>query len=250
VILKPFDFLLWRRVQQKTSRLVVARYSSLQVGYKRKKKVMSKSLLVTSGQMEAVRQMANEKGISRSQFQQGLDDGGLSRYLDTLKFGGITIPPGARIHLLTGVTVTLDQDWQEAVNTAGPNTPADYNVRKVGDLYKPTGKGKVVCDYVALNFTRGDGWQAALAWAKEQKLESTTPREAFVVAEHNPTLHKVLGQNPMRLAATTECTFGGFRRAGGVWWRDAKSGANLHWVSYFGLGYDWFLFRKPSVLVA
>lgn len=209
---------------------------------------MSKHLRVTSGQLDSVRQMANEKHIPRPLFQQALDDGRVARFLDSLGMGGITAPPGARIHLLTGVEVTLDRDWQEAVNVAGPNTPADYDVRKVGDLYPPTGKGKVVSDYILLNFPKGDGWDAALAWAKEQKLENTTPREVFAVGEHHPNLHKVLGQNPAYVVATTKCAFEGYQRACCVWWRDARRVADLLWVCDFGSSDDWFLFRKPSVL--
>lgn len=43
------------------------------------------SKLVTLNQVESVRQMANDKKIGRAAFQRALDDGSLSRFLDTLK---------------------------------------------------------------------------------------------------------------------------------------------------------------------
>lgn len=43
------------------------------------------SKLVTLNQVESVRQMANDKKIGRAAFQKALDNGSLSRFLDTLK---------------------------------------------------------------------------------------------------------------------------------------------------------------------
>lgn len=46
---------------------------------------MSSRKLVTSPQVESVRQMANDKGVSREQFQSALDNGIVARFLDVLK---------------------------------------------------------------------------------------------------------------------------------------------------------------------
>lgn len=89
---------------------------------------------VTVSQMECGRKIANEKQVGRARFQQALDDGSFGCFLDSLKveLNDIKPPEGARVHILE-VEVEQDREWQSAVNAAGPNTPSDYNVRKVGD---------------------------------------------------------------------------------------------------------------------
>ncbi len=59
---------------------------------------MSKKMLVSSNQTDAVRDMANAKGVTRAQFQAAQDDGRIARFLDTLKVDptALTPPPGAR----------------------------------------------------------------------------------------------------------------------------------------------------------
>lgn len=52
---------------------------------------MSKNTLVTTSQTESVRKMANEKKIGRARFQEALDDGRISRFLDNLKVGAVII---------------------------------------------------------------------------------------------------------------------------------------------------------------
>jgi hypothetical protein len=191
--------------------------------------------------------MANDKGVSREAFQSALEDGTFVRVLDDLKFRviGITPPTGARLYALH-LQVKLDGDWQTAVNEAGPNTPSDYNVRKVADQYLPTGTGEVDADYILLNYPKGDGnWDKALTWAKGAKLQNTVPREVFAVGKQFPTLHRTLGLDPMYVVATTtDCTFDGDHRACYVWWNGSVRRASLDWVSYFDDSNDWFLFRK------
>ncbi len=200
---------------------------------------------VTDGQFRCAKKMAIEKGIGLRRFQEELDSGGFARYLESLR-GSILPPQDARIHFFPGIEVFLDQSWDDAVNVAGPNTPMRDDVRKIGDQYPPTGKGKVVRDYIAINFPQGDGWQVALDWAKGQKLQKTTPREVFAVSTQHPKLHVTLGQNPMYMVSTVEAG----RPSCCVWWSDAGRVAGLSWESSFYRRYIWFLFRNPSVLVA
>lgn len=209
-------------------------------GQQQMKGVMSEPL-VTTGQTDSVCRMANEKQVGRGTFQQALDDGRVAGFLDGLK---IVAPEGARIHILR-VKVKLDRPWQEAVDAAGPNTPTDYNVRKVGDLYVPTGTGEEDQEHVLLNYPAGDGnWDKAHAWAKDKGLKKTVPRGVFAIGEHHPTLHSILEVNPMYVVATTECTFEGYRHACYVWWHDSERRASLCWVENFGRASGWFAFRK------
>lgn len=205
-----------------------------------KKGVMSEPL-VTTGQTDSVCRMANEKQLGRSTFQQALDDGRVAGFLDSLK---IIAPEGARIHILR-VKVKLDRHWQDAVNAVGPNTPAGYNVRKVGNLYVPTGTGEEEQEHVLLNYPAGGGnWDTAHAWAKDKDLKKTVPRGVFAISEQHPMLHNTLGVNPMYVVATTECTFGGNRCACYVWWHGSLRRAFLRWVEDFGGADVWFAFRR------
>lgn len=209
---------------------------------------MSKNTLVTSNQTDAVRNMANAKGITRVQFQAAQDDGRIGRFLDTLKVDPteLTPPPGARLHTVR-IRFKPDREWQEAINAAGPNTPDNYNVRKVGDQYLPTGTEEIEEYLILLNFPNGDGFDVAHVWAQSKQLEDTLPREVFAIGEHHPKLHEELGQNPMYVAATKECTFEGFRNACCVWWLDSRREAYLDWVGNFDVSRDWFAFRKSAL---
>jgi hypothetical protein len=209
---------------------------------------MSKKTLVTSNQTDAVRDMANAKGVTRALFQAAQDDGRFARFLDTLKIDPTTLtpPPGARLHTVR-IRFKPDREWQESINAAGPNTPSDYSVRKVGDQYPATGTEEIEEDLILLNFPNGDGFDKALAWAKSQHLENTVPREVFAIGEQHPKLHSELRQNPMYVAATKECSFGGDRRACCVWWGDSRRKAGLGWVRYLGRSLAWFAFRKSAL---
>jgi hypothetical protein len=207
---------------------------------------------ITDPQLKEFKRLARKAGVGNDEFQAARNNGKLQRAIEILKPGldvsQIVAPPGARIHVFRDVRVTLDSEWQEAVNAAGPNTPSDYNVRKVGDLYLPTGTGEIVEDLVGLNYPDGSGnWEKALAWAAISKLEKTVPREAFAVGRQFPQLNDELGINPMYAVATTECSFEGDRQACYVWWLDSKREAFLLWTGFFFGRNDWFLFRKTDL---
>ena len=207
---------------------------------------MSKIKPVTTGQTDGIAKMANEKGLSRSGFQSWIDEGEVSRLLDVRKMKEIAEGRGARIHIVQS-WVRQDRPWDEAINAAGPDTPSDYNVRKVGHIYLPTGTVAETQEHVFLNYPNGDGnWDKALELGTELKLQRAVPRGVFAVGEQHPCLHRMLGVNPMYVVATTPCTFEGSQRACGVWWGASERKACLVWVSRFGYANDWFAFRKPS----
>jgi len=207
---------------------------------------MSKKSLVTINQAEAVRRMANEKGVSRDAWQGAMDNGDFSKFLDNLKSGtlGIVPPPGARIYVVR-VRYSPKRDWQDAINAAGPNTPVSYNVWEVGDQYPSSDEEEIGKDIILLNYPSGNGgWDKANDWAKNVGLKRTCPRQVFVVGERHPNLHKQLGCNPMYVVATEECLFVGRRDACCVWWRDSRRGADLSWIEDFDGSNGWFAFSK------
>ena len=168
---------------------------------------------VTTAQLEQVRKMAKEKSVGRDEFQRGLDDGSIAVVLDSLKIDGearkseLVPPAGGRVCVVR-VPVQFDREWQEAINAAGPNTPDDYNVRKVGDQYPPAGNGTVETEIILMNFgSNGGSWDKAIAWANQNRLKRTNPRQVFAIGEHKPGLNRELkrrdGHRCIRLRSRT-----------------------------------------------
>ena len=157
----------------------------------------------------------------------------------------IVPPTGGRICNVR-VPVILDRNLQEAVTVAGPNTPENYNVRKVGNFYLPTGTGRVWADMTLINFGPGGGGslEKAIAWARPYNLKLTTPRQVFAIGEYRPKLNAELEMNPMYVVATTECNFGGNRRVCDVWFDGVEREASLRWVGGVGGSRGWFAFIR------
>ena len=219
---------------------------------------------VTTAQGEGLRKIANEKQVGRALFQKALDDGSFAKFLDSLKVDEATeyVPlsdarieeltalatkAGARIHVLRRVRVKQNREWQEAVNLAGPNTPDHYNVRKseVSGQYQPASNKEIETDIVLLNYSKGDGnWDKGTAWGKEAKLNATNPREVFAIGEQKPDLHTILGQNPMYVVASIECSFEGDRGVCAVWWLVSGRVSLLLWLGGFRDANGWFAFRE------
>jgi len=222
---------------------------------------MRKKILVTSDQTNAVRKKANEKGITRAEFQMALNDGRIGKFLGTLfdvknvDLATLTPPPGAILHIVS-IRFKPDRKWREAIKAGGPYTPSHYNVRKqkVEDQYPPTGTEEIEEDLILLNFPsaggydfpNSGGYDKANAWAASNKLQMTDPREVFAIAEQHPRLNKRLEQNPICVVATKEYTLEGHRVACCVWWSDSKRGADLRCVSGFDNSFSWIAFRKPA----
>ncbi len=206
---------------------------------------------MTTAQLEQVRKMANEKSVTRQSFQKYLDDGTLADVLSAIKqelpikiIDWLVAPEGARIFTIEA-TVDLGEDWDVAVKNGGPNTPADYNIWKVGHLYPVSGAGAVKRRYHLLSWPNGGGsLDKALAWGKKYNLLTTEPREVFGIGKSNPKFNYEVGPNPCYVVATEECAFEGDQQACNVWWFGSKRRADLDWVSDDGNADDWFAFRE------
>lgn len=148
---------------------------------------------------------------------------------------------GGRIHFLTE-TVQLDQEWLEAIKEAGPSTSDNHNVHKVGNLHFPTGKGKKKVKMVLVNLANRGDFQKALAWAEQYGLKRTSPRHIFSIGKNKPNLHKKLSMNPMHVASSEECFFGGIQQVCYLWWGGPDRWAGLHWASCVGGSDGWVAF--------
>jgi len=141
-------------------------------------------------------------------------------------------------------TVRQDRRYIEALEAAAPDTPSNFSVRRVGDLYPPVSAEVEDVDFVLLNFPKGGGsWEQALAWAKSNGYENTNPREVLAVVEQHD-LRAPLSRNWLHLIATTECCSEGSRRAVCVSVGGLERFAGLSRLEIFGSDSDWFLFRK------
>lgn len=156
-------------------------------------------------------------------------------------------PQGGRLNIVR-VTVDPTRDWQEAINTAGPNTGSDCGVRKVGDAYPPEDGGVTEEEIFIVNFGKViPNGQYALDWAKPLNLSPAKPRQVFAVGEHKPELHWELKCNPMALVSLVPCSFKGDHCVLRVWWGGARRDVNLDlFDDGCGASY-WFAFvHKPA----
>ncbi len=160
------------------------------------------------------------------------------------KSAELVAPDGGRIHIVR-VPVNPSREWQEAINAAGPNTPSNYDVRKVADKY-PSQAGAIEGkEVILINFGRTiSDTQVAVDWAKQYKLRPASPRPVFAIGEHKPQLHRELGTNSMAVVSPDECTFGGGRQVCSVWWSDASRDCDLDWCAYEWLADCWFAFVR------
>lgn len=208
---------------------------------------MNNETLVTSSQANVVRIMANSKGVTNVQFEAALDDGKFDRFLETLKVDStvLTPPQGGRLHTVR-ICFKPDRKWIEAIDAAGPNTPKEYNIWRVGEQYPISGTKEIEEDLILLNFPQ-KGFCSACVWAESNRLEVTVPREVFAIGEQHPNLHNEIKQDPICVVATRKCIFEGNDNACYVWWRGSERRANLLWTGNFESTGSWFAFRKPAL---
>lgn len=98
--------------------------------------------------------------------------------------------------------------------------------------------------FIFLNFPKGDSYDKAVQWGKEQGLTLSTKEDIESMKDDDlPTLfEKTYGY----IVETTGCTFDGVLQACSVWWGGSERKANLYWQSNFGDSGGWFVFRKSS----
>ena len=129
-----------------------------------------------------------------------------------------------------------DLDWNERINQAGPNTSADNDVRKVGDLYVVERKGVVLTDITLVGFGQYVQSEPVLDFAAEWQFgREMNPYEAFALPTHRPNLHRELGRNVLAAVSLEHREFRAERRVCCSWWDGAERDCSLRW---FGDGWD------------
>lgn len=145
------------------------------------------------------------------------------------------------------VPVNYDLDWNEAVSQAGPNTGADWDVRKVGHLYVAKRHGLVLTDITLVNFGEDVESEQVLEFGREYwpwRVRVMDPRECFALGAYRPNLHQELGLEAMAAVSLEKCDFRGEPRVPGVWWRGAGRGADLRWFVGGWRPHCWFGFVR------
>ena len=128
------------------------------------------------------------------------------------------------------VPVNYDLDWNARIDQAGPNTGADWDVRKVGDLYVTERKGIVLTDIALVGFSQAVRSEQALDFAGDWQLGRTmNPYEAFALPTHRPNLHRELGRNAMAAVSLEQREFQGERQVCSSWWLDDGRRCDLDW---------------------
>jgi hypothetical protein len=181
------------------------------VDYKTKVRFMSKKL-VTPNQVQSVQQMANAKGLGRKRFQDALDDGTISRFLDRLKNNPVLVfpPQGARIHVVS-VQVEKQRPWKERILAGCPDTNPGEKILtgEVESQYHSCNVREGEEHLVLIHFLdgyKGRGgayaWRDALLWAQSECLCKTTPQEVFCLVEQHPNLCRELNLHTICAVST------------------------------------------------
>lgn len=191
-------------------------------------------------------------GMGERRYTTELDHlSGVFAEISTAQVTGIIAPEGGRLYRAC-VLVDESMDWDAAIDAGFPNTPSNYDVRKVGDLYSPkSGIKPAKRKMILVNFGKDiPNVDIALTWGKERKLIPASPRSIWALGKHKPQLHTELGQDVLVVASLKECMFSGSRRVPYGWWHGAERGAFLFWP---GGGWDvrcWFAFVCEESLAA
>jgi hypothetical protein len=158
----------------------------------------------------------------------------------------VQAPKSGRLHVVR-VPVNPGSEWHEAVNAAGPDTPKNYDVRKVADKYPPQKGEASKQEIILVNFGKTiPNSQYALDWAKPLGLKPTSPRGIFAVGEHKPKLNEELGVAYMAVVSLEDCSFGGGRHVPFLWWGGSCRWARLRWFGGGWGGDCWFAFSRES----
>lgn len=149
---------------------------------------------------------------------------------------------------IPNVPVNYDRSFVDAAKAGGPNTTADYDVLKVGDLYVARHKGIVRRNITIVNFTQNVSSEQALEFGLKHNLGRTIdPWECFATNERRPKLNRELGFDYMAVLSLEHCSFLDRRQVPSVWWDGGGCRARLLWFDSPWLdGFFWFGFVSES----
>ncbi|MFH0890730.1 MAG: hypothetical protein V1856_01720 [Candidatus Liptonbacteria bacterium] len=156
-------------------------------------------------------------------------------------------PAGGRICVLSNVLVHEDEDWTQALEAAGPQTPLHDRIRRGSSLYPPSGRGDVYKDFLLLNWP-GRPLSKFLDWGKANGLAGTIARDVFAVGREEPHLNRDIVMDPMWVYATELRTLTGFVDPCMVLvqWNKEERETNYRGAESFGFARDWCLFSRET----
>jgi hypothetical protein len=199
---------------------------------------MSTQKLVSTAQTDYLRQMANGKGVTRADFQWGLNNGPVARMLDNLKVQvrGIPLPPLPRTHIVKTV-INPHYPWPEAIRAGAPQTSPHSAVWALPSVGIHALDNEVLLlnmplDTYSLDVV--DQWNAG-------RLRPLSALQLLGVGENNMKLCRELGMEKFRIVSTQKhdphqrhhytLTYEGFCRCFDFEWRGSIGQPN-----------DWFAF--------
>lgn len=148
---------------------------------------------------------------------------------------------------IPNIAVNYDRKFVDAAMAGGPQTPSNYDVLKVGDLYVARHKGIVRRNITIVNFGLDVSSEQAQEFGQAHKLGRTLdPWECFSIGEHRPMLNRELGFDYMAVVSLEKCEFGGGSRVCVCWWRGQERKAALYWFASVWDDYCWFGFVRES----
>ncbi|TAL49202.1 hypothetical protein EPN83_01530 [Patescibacteria group bacterium] len=135
---------------------------------------------VTTAQLEQIRKMAKEKGVSRDQFQLGLDNGMFARTLDELIVGKVTETPTGLFRLAVDWGRTTEEMVRACqYDCANPDITEEHFPR-------PRTSGVVKGDYKLFHFNRNISSDQAVREIRAEGFELTGAHEILVFREKFP----------------------------------------------------------------
>ena len=166
--------------------------------------------LVTSRQGQSVVDMANDKDVSREEFQRALDNGNLARFLDSIK-----LVPLKDSRILT------------------------FNL-----LVNGIEEEVILLEWI----TWRHGWDCITAWRKRVGLKPVTLSEVYSIGEQNPKLMQKLYDlervGPQQIVATKSCPYYGIKPYGIRGFDPEKGWIHPMDTEMIADGRAWLAFRK------
>ena len=157
---------------------------------------------------------------------------------------GIVPPQGGRIHIVS-VLVDEARPWKDAVKAVGPNTVREMAMWQMGEQYPPViGATPSLRQIILVNFGKDTRSKDNLAWARAQRMKPISPRAAFAVSEHCPTLNRDLGFECMTVISLVPCSFVGEQLVVCSWWSRLEREAGHGWFDDGWNDHSWFGFAR------
>lgn len=161
--------------------------------------------------------------------------------------GTITPPDGGRIIRVSALVAQLP--WRQAILRISRNQDRDASQIWTADEKNPATEERALDkDFILLSYPCGDGsFDAAISWAKENRLRMTVARDVFAIGARKQYTRKTFGAKQIcTISASTTFNENGSRSTCNVWWSKIGRGAGVMIVDDFNGQDEWIAFVEGS----